>query len=68
MIFKIDGQEYDLDSLSEDAAGFANRMTELQQEHDGLEVRRNEVMVLLNTYAEAIKKIANPEPEIKIVQ
>ena len=68
MIFKIDGKEYDLETLSEDAAGFANRMTELQQEHDSLEVRRNEVMVLLNTYAEAIKKIANPEPEIKIVQ
>jgi len=68
MIFKIDGTEYNLDELGEDASGFANRMTELQQEHDALEIRRNECMVLLNTYAEVIKKIADPEPEIKIVR
>lgn len=66
--FVIDGVEYDIENLGEEAMQCANRMQELQADLEALRVREQEIAILLNAYAEMIKKIANPDPKIEIVK
>ncbi len=66
--FIIDNEEINLEELGEEAMGFADRMRELQQDLDMLEVRKTEITALLNFYAMTIKSMANPDPKIEIVK
>jgi len=66
--FVIDGKEYDIESLGDEAMTYASRMTEIQAENDQIRVRENENLALLNFYAQAIQAIAEPESKIEIVR
>ena len=67
MQFLIDGNEYNVQALGEEAMECAQRMTELQDDLTTLQQREKEIMALLNFYALTIKSIANPEPAIEVV-
>jgi len=66
--FVIDGKEYDIEGLGDEAMTYASRMTEIQAENDQIRVRENENLALLNFYAQAIQAIAEPESKIEIVR
>jgi len=66
--FVIDGENFDIEKLGEEAMQCANRMQELQADLTALRVRDQEITILLNAYAEMIKKIANPDPTIQVVK
>ncbi len=67
-IFKIDGEEIDVEELGPDAMSHAQRMSELQNNLENLEMQAQEIKVLINTYAMSIKQIANPDPKIEVVK
>ena len=66
--FVIDGEEIDLQSLGQEAQNMAERMQQLRDEIQILEMRQKENLVLMNTYAASIKQMANPDPKIEIVK
>jgi hypothetical protein len=66
--FRIDEQDYEIESLGDDAVFYAQRMQELQTEFDTLQVRVQEIQILQNAYATTIKNIANPDPKIEVVK
>jgi len=66
--FVIDGEEIDLQSLGQEALDMAERMQQLRDEIQILEMRQKENLVLMNTYAASIKQMANPDPKIEIVK
>ncbi len=66
--FVIDGEEIDLQSLGQEALDMAERMQQLRDEMQILEMRQKENLVLMNTYAASIKQMANPDPKIEIVK
>ena len=68
MKFVIDGEEIDLQSLGQEAQNMAERMQQLRDEIQILEMRQKENLVLMNTYAASIKQMANPDPKIEIVK
>lgn len=68
MKFVIDGEEIDLQSLGQEALDMAERMQQLRDEMQILEMRQKENLVLMNTYAASIKQMANPDPKIEIVK
>ncbi len=68
MKFVIDGEEIDLQSLGQEALDMAERMQQLRDEIQILEMRQKENLVLMNTYAASIKQMANPDPKIEIVK
>ena len=66
--FVIDGEDFDIEKLGDEAMQCATRMQELQADLTALRVRDQETTILLNAYAEMIKKIANPDPTIQVVK
>lgn len=68
MKFVIDGEEIDLQKLGQEAQNMAERMQQLRDEIQILEMRQKENLVLMNTYAASLKQMANPDPKIEIVK
>ncbi len=68
MKFVIDGEEIDLQALGQEALDMAERMQQLREEMQILEMRQKENLVLMNTYAASIKQMANTDPKIEIVK
>tara|TARA_B100000676_G_scaffold291449_1_gene326001 strand:+ start:2093 stop:2320 length:228 start_codon:yes stop_codon:yes gene_type:complete len=66
--FVIDGEEIDLQALGQEALDMAERMQQLREEMQILEMRQKENLVLMNTYAASIKQMANTDPKIEIVK
>jgi len=66
--FVIDGEEIDLQKLGQEAQNMAERMQQLRDEIQILEMRQKENLVLMNTYAASLKQMANPDPKIEIVK
>ena len=63
-----DGEEIDLQKLGQEAQNMGERMQQLRDEKQILEMRQKENLVLMNTYAASLKQMANPDPKIEIVK
>lgn len=68
MNFVIDGEEYDLEELGQEAMQLGQRFAELQAELVKIATRESEIKILQNTYALHIKNLANPDPKIEVVK